>query len=142
MRHFVLVLSKYGKKISSIRVKLASGQVGPGQLGRINSARYIWYMGIWLLVGNFILLIVPRRYFCCGSICGHLLGNSCSLDLRYKTGQAFLSKVNFIIVSKYYTIFKALFGIQIKDASGRRNQKEIPTPKTEGWEKTKMTLRY
>ena len=25
--------------------------------------------GIWLLVGNFILLIVPRRYFCCGFIC-------------------------------------------------------------------------
>ena len=22
------------------------------------------------------------------------------------------------------------------------NQKEIPTPQTEGWEKTKMTLRY
>ena len=69
MRHFVLVLSKYGKKISSIRVKLASDQVGPGQLGRVNSARYIWYMGIWLLVGNFILQIVPRRYFFCGSIC-------------------------------------------------------------------------
>ena len=23
-----------------------------------------------------------------------------------------------------------------------RSQKEIPTPQTEGWEKTKMTLRY
>ena len=69
MRHFVLVLNKYGKKISRIRVNLASGQVGPGQLGGVNSACYIWYMGIWLLVGIFILLFVPMRYFCCGFIC-------------------------------------------------------------------------
>ena len=62
-------LSKYGKKISRIRVNSASGLVGPGQLGRVNSACYIWYMGIWLLVGNFILLIVPMRYFSCGSVC-------------------------------------------------------------------------
>ena len=38
--------------------------------------------------------------------------------------------------------FKGFEKVHIGNDRKWRNQEEIPTPQTEGWEKTKVTLRY